>query len=242
MTTIADKLQKIAEQTPKVYRAGYDAAMADGELAPQVPFLLSAFDATPWRAKYTASEGVFAEGGVVFNRFRGTMTSGQDGITVSTIMPENASNNDLAKNILGRYLIFRIRTNYSISGSTLRHFIQIQGDDSCEEGLYHAARVDIAPLKNGNWATYVIDITEACSRYVKGDNGYYPSIMHAGLTWYLRGVDHTTKYIDIAYSAVCETEDELLMLMRKETKFYHYDNSTNTWTQRSVADIITKTY
>jgi hypothetical protein len=57
------------------------------------------------------------------------------------------------------------------------------------------------------------------------------------LAWYLANQDHTTKYIDIAYSAVCEDLDDVAVLVRNDGSAYQYDKSSNTWTAKSLDDI-----
>jgi hypothetical protein len=57
------------------------------------------------------------------------------------------------------------------------------------------------------------------------------------LAWYLANQDHTTKYIDIAYSAVCEDLDDVAVLVRNDGSAYQYDKSAKAWAEKSLDDI-----
>lgn len=252
--SIAEKLTQIAKNQQRVYEAGYVRGRnsnaydegymqcaQDVDLATKMPFFLTPFEATAWYRATAEGDDVSVDNGVLYRRFRG-IQSNSYGVSVTTVADKN---NTESKCIAGKYLVFKMKTNYGGEGTVdfvtdigieCEHVDDLQRYNGChrvhERRLEDGYSLGSMSVPYDKWAVYVIDLSTICAEYVKNENGQYPAIKTAGIafyTWANCERDHATYYVDLAYSAVCAEPNQVADLIKNDTAFL-WDQSNRKWT------------
>jgi hypothetical protein len=252
--SIAEKLTQIAKNQQRVYEAGYvrgrnsnaysegyDEGYDEGymscvnhmSMSLSLPFCVTPLDAEELYNNTATSEDPFVDGGVFFRRFKGINRIGSIGVSVATVAPQS---NNIPQYINGKYIVFKMRTNYG--GDYLKDFhcpLLVENDThtNSQGGKGHYLGIDgTGFMPKDEWAVYVIQIPGACPDYWKNvSNNEYHGIMSAGFAFYTKGgheCNHSNYYVDFAYSAVCKDMQEVNKLVGNDT-CYIYDASDKMW-------------
>lgn len=251
--SIAEKLTQIAKNQQRVYEAGYVRGRnsnaydegymqcaQDVDLATQMPFFLTPFEATPWYSPTVKNSSLEVKDGVLYRRFNGKLHDNNPTYGVSVTLIAN-KNNDDPKHIDGQYLVFKMKTNYggdNMVGFTVEIGIDCAPQNGKVANHRACARNDKGDYEGSGfvprdkWAVYVIPLGEVCGQYGEGDQGQYPGIRTAGIAFYSfanYACNHDKRYVDLAYSAVCATPDQVANLIKNDTAFL-WDQSNRKWT------------
>jgi hypothetical protein len=170
-----------------------------------------------------------SEGGVDFVR-----ATGNGGAPAATARFNIATNPVTIYTGASHYMVLKVRTNF-----TDFQFFNVVAATAvnADSGIVLTSAITAA---NGEWITIVIDLVPCYSdKGFTATDGAYPNITKLQLLLQGNSAADDTKYVDVAFAAICDSLEDVVAVVDQETvAFFETSRTSGTFTTKNVADLV----